>query len=35
MLKTVQGEELTFARSGGRLWVRDAKGDRPKSRLPT
>ena len=34
MLKTVQGEELTFARSGGRLWVIDPRATRPKSRFP-
>src|SRR5580698_2676218 len=27
-LKTVQGEELTFARADGHLWVIDAKGDK-------
>jgi uncharacterized surface protein with fasciclin (FAS1) repeats len=28
MLKTVQGEDLTFERAGGRIWVIDAKGDK-------
>src|ERR1700751_5111813 len=27
MLKTVEGEELTFAEKDGRLWIWDAKGD--------
>jgi uncharacterized surface protein with fasciclin (FAS1) repeats len=34
MLKTVQGEELTFARSGGRLWVIDGKGDKAEVTIP-
>ena len=34
MLKTVQGEELTFARSGGHLWVIDAKGDKAEVTIP-
>ena len=34
MLKTVQGEELTFERSGGRLWVIDAKGDKAEVTIP-
>lgn len=34
MLKTVQGEELTFQRSGGRLWVIDAKGDKAEVTIP-
>jgi uncharacterized surface protein with fasciclin (FAS1) repeats len=27
MLKTVEGEELTFAMKDGKVWVKDAKGD--------
>jgi len=34
MLKTVQGENLTFARSGGRLWVIDAKGGKATVTIP-
>jgi uncharacterized surface protein with fasciclin (FAS1) repeats len=34
MMKTVQGEELTFARSGGHLWVIDAKGDKAEVTIP-
>jgi uncharacterized surface protein with fasciclin (FAS1) repeats len=34
MLKTVQGEELTFARSAGHLWVIDAKGDKAEVTIP-
>jgi uncharacterized surface protein with fasciclin (FAS1) repeats len=34
MLKTVHGEELTFARSGGCLWVIDAKGDKAEVTIP-
>jgi uncharacterized surface protein with fasciclin (FAS1) repeats len=34
MLKTVQGEELTFQRGAGHLWVIDAKGDKTEVRIP-
>jgi len=34
MMKTVQGEDLTFARGGGRLWVIDAKGDKAEVTIP-
>jgi uncharacterized surface protein with fasciclin (FAS1) repeats len=34
MLKTVQGEDLTFARGAGRLWVIDAKGDKAEVTIP-
>jgi uncharacterized surface protein with fasciclin (FAS1) repeats len=34
MLKTVEGEELTFERAGGRLWVIDAKGDKAVVTIP-
>jgi uncharacterized surface protein with fasciclin (FAS1) repeats len=34
MMKTVQGEELTFTRSGGHLWVIDAKGDKAEVTIP-
>jgi uncharacterized surface protein with fasciclin (FAS1) repeats len=34
MMKTVQGEELTFERAGGRLWVIDAKGDKAEVTIP-
>jgi uncharacterized surface protein with fasciclin (FAS1) repeats len=34
MMKTVQGEELTFARSGGHLWVIDAKGGKAEVTIP-
>src|SRR5271169_1488890 len=34
MLKTVQGAELTFERSGGHLWVIDAKGDKAEVTIP-
>src|SRR5580700_228283 len=34
MLKTVQGEELTFARGAGHLWVIDAKGDKAEVTIP-
>jgi uncharacterized surface protein with fasciclin (FAS1) repeats len=34
MMKTVQGEELTFQRAGGRLWVIDAKGDKAEVTIP-
>jgi uncharacterized surface protein with fasciclin (FAS1) repeats len=34
MMKTVQGEQLTFARGAGHLWVIDAKGDKAKVTIP-
>jgi uncharacterized surface protein with fasciclin (FAS1) repeats len=34
MLKTVEGEELTFERGGGHLWVIDAKGDKAEVTVP-
>ncbi len=34
MLKTVQGDELTFERGAGHLWVIDAKGDKAKVTIP-
>src|SRR6201995_4713853 len=34
MMKTVQGEELTFARSAGHLFVIDAKGDKAEVTIP-
>jgi uncharacterized surface protein with fasciclin (FAS1) repeats len=34
MLKTVEGEELTFMRGGGHLWVIDAKGDKAEVTIP-
>ena len=34
MLKTVEGEELTFERGGGHLWVIDAKGDKAEVTIP-
>jgi len=34
MLKTVQGEELTFQRGAGHLWVIDAKGDKAEVTIP-
>jgi uncharacterized surface protein with fasciclin (FAS1) repeats len=34
MMKTVQGEDLTFQRSGGHLWVIDAKGDKAEVTIP-
>ena len=34
MMKTVQGEELTFERAGGHLWVIDAKGDKAEVTIP-
>ena len=33
-LKTVEGENLTFERGGGRLWVIDAKGDKAEVTIP-
>jgi uncharacterized surface protein with fasciclin (FAS1) repeats len=34
VMKTVQGEELTFARGAGHLWVIDAKGDKAEVTIP-
>lgn len=34
MLKTVEGEDLTFERGNGRLWVIDAKGDKAEVTIP-
>ncbi len=34
MLKTVQGEELTFMRGAGHLWVVDGKGDKAEVTIP-
>jgi uncharacterized surface protein with fasciclin (FAS1) repeats len=34
MLRTVEGEELTFERGGGHLWVIDAKGDKAEVTIP-
>src|SRR5271168_542912 len=34
MLKTVQGEDLTFERGAGHLWVIDAKGDKAEVTIP-
>ena len=34
MLKTVEGEELTFERGGGHIWVIDAKGDKAEVTIP-
>jgi uncharacterized surface protein with fasciclin (FAS1) repeats len=34
MMKTVQGEELTFERAGGHLWVIDAKGNKAEVTIP-
>jgi uncharacterized surface protein with fasciclin (FAS1) repeats len=34
MMKTVQGEELTFERAGGHLWVIDGKGDKARVTIP-
>jgi uncharacterized surface protein with fasciclin (FAS1) repeats len=34
MLKTVQGEELTFERFGGHLWVIDVKGGKAEVTIP-
>jgi uncharacterized surface protein with fasciclin (FAS1) repeats len=33
-LKTVQGEDLTFSRGGGHLWVVDAKGGKAEVTIP-
>jgi hypothetical protein len=35
MLKTVQGESLTFMLHDGKLWLEDAKGGRLQSPSPT
>jgi len=34
MLKTVEGEELTFERGNGHLWVIDAKSDKAEVTIP-
>jgi uncharacterized surface protein with fasciclin (FAS1) repeats len=34
MMKTVEGEELTFERGGGHIWVIDAKGDKAEVTIP-
>ncbi len=34
MMKTVQGEDLTFTRGAGHLWVIDAKGDKAEVTIP-
>ena len=34
MLRTVEGEELTFERGGGHIWVIDAKGDKAEVTIP-
>ena len=34
MMKTVQGEDLTFTRGAGHLWVTDAKGDKAEVTIP-
>jgi uncharacterized surface protein with fasciclin (FAS1) repeats len=34
VLKTVQGEDLTFQRGAGHLWVIDAKGDKAEVTIP-
>ena len=34
MMKTVQGEQLTFERGAGHLWVIDAKGDKAEVTIP-
>ena len=34
MLKTVEGENLTFRKSGGTWWVIDAKGDKARITIP-
>ncbi len=34
MMKTVQGEDLTFSRGAGHLWVIDAKGDKAEVTIP-
>jgi uncharacterized surface protein with fasciclin (FAS1) repeats len=34
MLKTVEGEDLTFERGNGHLWVIDAKGDKAEVTIP-
>ena len=33
-LKTVEGEDLTFERGAGHLWVIDAKGDKAEVTIP-
>jgi uncharacterized surface protein with fasciclin (FAS1) repeats len=34
MLKTVEGEDLTFERMNGHIWVIDAKGDKAEVTIP-
>ncbi len=34
MLKTVEGEDLTFERGAGHLWVVDSKGDKAEITIP-
>lgn len=34
MAKTVEGEDLTFMRQGGHIWVIDAKGDKSEVTIP-
>ncbi len=34
MAKTVEGDQLTFMRSGGHIWVIDAKGDKSEVTIP-
>ena len=34
MLKTVEGDTLTFQRGGGHLWVIDSKGDKAEVTIP-
>ena len=34
MLKTVEGEDLTFERGGGHLWIIDEKGDKAEVTIP-
>ena len=34
MLKTVEGEDLTFERGEGHLWGIDAKGDKAEWQFP-
>jgi uncharacterized surface protein with fasciclin (FAS1) repeats len=33
-LKTVQGEDLTFRKNGGAMWVIDAKGGKARIAIP-
>ncbi len=34
MMKTVQGEDLTFSRGAGHIWITDAKGDKAEVTIP-